>query len=198
MNKSPSLHDAPIVHTKRLILRPWRPSDLEPFAAMNADSRVMEFFPSILTREQSDSLVERIVEGFDRHGFGLWAVEAKGVAPFIGFVGLSVPSFQSHFTPCVEVGWRIAFDNWGRGYATEGAEGAITFGFEDRRVQEIVSFTATINQRSRRVMEKLGMVSFKEDVFDHPNVAVGDRLCQHVLYRLTKDQWKEQKLSVST
>lgn len=187
------LHAAPSLQTNRLTLRPWRESDIEPFAVMNADPRVMEFFPSIRTREQTRSTVERAVASFDKHGFGWWAVEVRGVAPFIGFIGLAYPGFESDFTPCVEVGWRIAFDHWGQGYATEGARAALSFGFDQRQFPEIVSFTAVDNQRSRRVMEKLGMTHAVTDDFDHPVIDRENRLCRHVLYRISRERWNEQK-----
>jgi RimJ/RimL family protein N-acetyltransferase len=169
--------------TERLILRRWRPADWRPFAALNADPRVMEYFPNVLSREESDALAKHIDEHFERHGFGLWAVEVPGVAPFAGFIGLSVPRFQAHFTPCVEVGWRLAAAYWGRGYATEGAQAALAFGFEALDLREIVSFTMPENFRSRRVMEKIGMTRNPADDFDQPGV-FGRR--HHVLYRLSR------------
>jgi len=187
------MHEAPSIQTNRLLLRPWRPSDLEPFAAMNNDPRVREFFPSLLTREHSDSTVERTIDEFNKNGFGWWAVEVSGVAPFIGFIGLTYARFESHFTPCVEIGWRIAFEHWGRGYATEGAHAALSFGFDRLQFTEIVAFTAVDNERSRRVMDKLGMVHSLEDDFDHPNIDREHRLCRHVLYRLTRDRWNALK-----
>ena len=138
--------------TDRLLLRRWRDDDREPFAALNADPVVMEFFPSTLTRAASDALVDRIEQHFDEHGFGLWAVEVTAGAPFIGFVGLSVVPFDAHFTPAVEVGWRLAREHWGRGYATEGARAALAFAFGDIGLAEVVSFTAVANRRSRAVM----------------------------------------------
>jgi RimJ/RimL family protein N-acetyltransferase len=172
------------LHTERLRLRRWLPTDLEPFAALNADERVMEFLPFQVDRETSDALAARIEAHFDAHGFGLWAVEVPGVAPFAGFVGLSVPRFEAHFTPCVEIGWRLAAEHWGRGYAAEGARAALRFGFEVAKLREIVSFTVPANQRSRRVMEKLGMTRDPADDFDHPALAAGDPLRRHVLYRI--------------
>lgn len=169
------------IQTERLLLRRWRPSDRDPFAALNADARVMEHFPAILTRAESDAMVERIAEHFDRHGFGLWAVEVREQSPFIGFVGLAVPSFHAHFTPCVEVGWRLAAEFWGRGYATEAARATLMFGFGPVALKEIVSFTVPENARSRRVMERLGMTHHAADDFDHPGLP--DRR-RHVLYRL--------------
>src|SRR5262249_12885494 len=156
------------LQTERLHLRRWRPGDRAPFAALNADPRVMEYFPALLSREDSDALVARIEAHFDRHGFGLWAVEIAGVTPFAGFIGLCFARFEAHFTPCVEIGWRLAADYWGRGFATEGARAALAFGFASLRLAEIVSFTTAGNLRSRRVMEKLGMTHQPSDDFDHP------------------------------
>jgi RimJ/RimL family protein N-acetyltransferase len=172
------------LRTERLRLRGWQPSDREPFAAMNADPRVMEYFPAPLSPEESDARVARIEAHFDRHGFGLWAVEVVGVAPFAGFIGLSIPGFEAHFTPCVEIGWRLAAAHWCRGFATEGARAALAFGFNTLGLAEIVSFTATVNLRSRRVMEKLGMTHQPGDDFDHPLLPEGHWLRRHVLYRI--------------
>lgn len=169
------------IHTDRLLLRRWVPSDRLQFAGLNADPRVMEHFPSVLTREESDAIVNRIESHFERHGFGLWAVEVPEQIPFIGFVGLAVPSFQAHFTPCVEVGWRLAVESWGRGYATEAARAAVALGFGPAALSEIVSMTVPENDRSRRVMERLGMTHNPADDFDHPSQP-GHR--RHVLYRL--------------
>ncbi|MBL8821877.1 MAG: GNAT family N-acetyltransferase [Planctomycetia bacterium] len=172
--------------TERLILRPWRDSDRVPFAALNADPKVMEFFPSVLTRQESDAQADRIEDHFVRHGFGMWAVEVKGHTPFAGFIGLAHPSYQTHFTPCVEIGWRLAPLYWGKGYATEGARRALQFGFDQLGLEEIVSFTAVGNIGSRRVMETLGMQRNPEDDFDHPLLAKEHPLCRHVLYRLKR------------
>ena len=178
-----------VLTTDRLRLRPWEDRDLEPFAALNADPKVMEFFPKCLDRRESDALARRIVEGFVERGFGLWAVEVPGVADFIGFVGLSVPTFEAHFTPCVEVGWRLAAAHWGKGYATEGAQVALAFGFFELGAEEIVSFTVPANRKSRQVMERLGMTYSPADDFEHPGLPEGHRLRPHVLYRLRKADW---------
>lgn len=183
----------PELRTERLLLRRWREADREPFAVLNADATVMATIGRLLTREESDGFIERIEAGFEEHGFGLWAVEAVGVAPLIGFVGLSVPRFEAHFTPCVEVGWRLAHAFWDHGYATEGALAALGYGFEVVGLDEIVSFTAVINHRSQRVMERLGMISDPADAFDHPNVAEGDPLRPHVLYRMSAEAWREDR-----
>jgi ribosomal-protein-alanine N-acetyltransferase len=172
------------LNTEQLLLRRWRLSDREPFAALNADPNVSEYLGGPLTHEQSDDLVERIEAGFERHGFGLWAVEARAEEEFIGFAGLAIPSFEAHFTPAVEVGWRLARSAWGHGYATEAGREALAFGFGPGGLEEIVSMTAVGNRRSRAVMERLGMRRNPDDDFDHPNVAAGDPLRRHVLYRI--------------
>ncbi|HWX42410.1 MAG TPA: GNAT family N-acetyltransferase [Blastocatellia bacterium] len=172
------------LHTQRLILRPWRQSDREPFARMNADPAVMEFFPACLSRAESDQAVDWIEAHFRQHGFGILAVELRSEHAFIGFTGLSVPRFEAHFTPCVEIGWRLAKAYWGKGLATEGARAAVEYGFETVGLDEIVSFTVPANVRSRAVMEKLGMTHDPSDDFDHPSLAEGHPLCRHVLYRL--------------
>jgi RimJ/RimL family protein N-acetyltransferase len=174
------------LRTERLLLRRWRPEDRVPFARMNADPRVMEHFPALLSREESDASVDRIEAHFAQHGFGVWAGELPGIASFIGFAGLSVPRFDAHFTPCVEIGWRLAAEHWGRGYATEGARAALAFGFEQLGLAEIVSFTVSANVRSRRVMEKLGMTHSAADDFDHPLLPECHSLRRHVLYRVRR------------
>ncbi len=169
--------------TERLCLRRWKDDDRDLFAAINADPRVVEFLPRALTRVESDALVDRIEAHFEQHGFGLWAVEIPGVTRCTGFVGLSTPRFEAHFTPCVEIGWRLGADFWNCGYATEGARAAMDYGLHTLGLDEIVSFTVPANMRSRRVMEKLGMTHNPADDFDHPVLPEGDRLRRHVLYR---------------
>ena len=175
-----------LIRTERLLLRRWRDEDREPFADLNADPRVMEHMPGLLTRAESDAAAARIEEHFAAHGFGLWAVEIPGVAAFAGFVGLSVPRFQAAFTPCVEVGWRLAAAHWGQGYATEGARAALAAGFGGLGLEEVVSFTVPGNVASRRVMEKLGMVRDPAEDFDHPALPAGHPLRRHVLYRIRR------------
>lgn len=175
-----------MIETGRLVLRRWDARDAEPFATLNADPRVMEFFPNTLSRKESNAIIDIIEKRFDQHGFGLWAAEIKSSKTFIGFTGLSVPSYSLPFSPCVEVGWRLAYDYWGKGYATEGAYAALTFGFETMHIAEIVSFTTEKNIRSRRVMEKIGMTHDLTSDFDHPELPEGHPLRRHVLYRKTK------------
>lgn len=181
---------APELRTPRLLLRPWRESDLVPFAALNVDPRVLEHLPGPLSRAESDALVARIGDHFARHGFGVWALEAPGVAPFVGMAGLSVPSFEALFTPCVEVAWRLDAAHWGQGYATEAARAALRFGFERAGLREIVSFTVPANLRSRRVMERIGLTYDPTADFDHPRLPEGHRLRRHVLYRLSAEAWR--------
>jgi len=144
---------------------------------------VMEHLRARRSRDDGDALADRIEAHFDQHGFGLWAAEIPNIASMAGFVGLSVPNFDAHFTPCVEIGWRLAADFWGRGYATEGAQAALAFGFDVLRLKEIVSFTVPQNLRSRRVMEKIGMTYDPREDFEHPVLPAGHPLSRHVLYR---------------
>ncbi len=182
--------DAPgtdtVVETERLILRRWRAEDRAPLVRMNADPEVMEFFPSTMSGDQTAWLLRRIAEQEAQYGFTLWAAELKQTSEFLGFIGLAVPGFEAHFTPCVEIGWRLAAKHWGRGLATEGARAALAAGFERYGLPEIVSFTSVTNMRSRRVMEKIGMTRDAADDFDHPRVPEGHPLRRHVLYRIRR------------
>ena len=175
--------------TQRLMLRPFWDDDFERFAAINADPQVMEYFVKPLTRQESDALIARIIVNFSRDGFGLWAVEAPGgVCPLVGMVGLSRVPDALPCAPAVEIGWRLGRQWWGRGYATEAARAAIQDGVERCGITDFVSFTAEINQRSRAVMQRLGMTHDPDEDFDHPRVPEGHRLRRHVLYRL-KGPW---------
>jgi RimJ/RimL family protein N-acetyltransferase len=177
-----------VSQTERLNLRHWLPSDREPFARLNADARVMEHFPNVLSREESDQGVDRIESHFQKHGFGLCAAELRETGAFIGFVGLAIPSFEAHFTPCVEIGWRLAAEYWSLGLATEGAREMVRYAFEVVKLNQLVSMTVPANMRSRRVMEKLGMTRDPSDDFDHPNLPDGHPLRHHVLYRLQRSR----------
>jgi ribosomal-protein-alanine N-acetyltransferase len=176
-----------VLPTDRLVLRQWRDDDREPFAAMCADPEVMRYFPRLLTREESDALIENQGLLLELRGWGLWAVEVAGGAPFIGFVGLAEPQFDAHFTPCVEVGWRLAREQWGHGYATEAARAVVACAFDQLELDEIVALTTSANVRSRRVMERLGMTHDPADDFEHPLVPPGHPIRPHVLYRLRRD-----------
>jgi RimJ/RimL family protein N-acetyltransferase len=172
-----------VIETDRLILRRWQPRDVEPFVSLNADPRVMEFFPAVLSRSESEAMILGMERGLDKQGAGLWATELKENKDFIGFIGLSVPGYALPFSPCVEIGWRLAFDYWGNGYAQEGARAALAFGFEKLHLKEIVSFTTAGNLRSRRVMERIGMTHDAQGDFDHPKLPKHHPLIKHVLYR---------------
>ena len=179
-----------VLETERLLLRRWRETDLEPFAELNADPVVMEHFVSTQTRTESDTTAARIQRHWEEHRFGLFAVEVREGSPFVGFVGLMVPQFEAPFTPCVEIGWRLARQAHGHGYATEAARAALRFGFEQVDLAEIVSFTTAANRASRNVMEKLAMSHDPTDDFDHPNVAAGSPIRPHVVYRLPRTRWE--------
>jgi RimJ/RimL family protein N-acetyltransferase len=186
MNRKQSATD---LQGPRLILREWRDSDLPAVARMNADPRVMEFMPALLDRATSDALVARQQAAIDSQDFGFWAVEVPDVADFIGFVGLGRPGFVAPFMPCIEIGWQLAYEFWGQGYATEAARIALRYGFSVLGLGEIVSFTAKINERSQRVMRRIGMQHYQAEDFDHPALPPDDRLRRHVLYRLSRERW---------
>jgi RimJ/RimL family protein N-acetyltransferase len=176
--------------TDRLLLRQWKDSDYEPFAALNADPAVMEHFPNALTRADSDTMVDRVRAAIEQRGFGFWAVEVRESGQFIGFTGLSVPSFDAPFGPGVEIGWRLVKDAWGNGYATEGARASLAHAFGPLGLDDVLSFTTTTNKPSQRVMERIGMTHDEAGDFDHPRLADGHPLQRHVLYRISRAQWE--------
>lgn len=175
--------DRPALRTERLIMRRWRGADREPFAALNADPQVMEHFPALLSRAESDALVDRIEAGFEADGYGFWALEIAATGEFIGLTGLSPVNFAAPFAPAVEMAWRLTRTAWGHGYATEAAGAALAFGFEELGLDEIVAFTPTTNLRSQAVMRRIGMTHDPAGDFDHPRLAPGHRLQRHVLWR---------------
>lgn len=172
------------LHTERLLLRRWRPEDRAPFAAMNADPQVMEHFPAALTRAESDAFVDRIEAGFAARGFGLWALEVTATGEFIGYTGLAVPGFGAHFTPAVEIGWRLARPAWGHGYASEAARRVLEAASTGYGLPEVVSFTSVTNLRSQAVMRRIGMTHDPADDFGHPRLPPDHRLYRHVLWRI--------------
>jgi len=175
--------------TERLWLRQWRDDDWAPFAALNADPEVMRYFPSTLDEQESNAFAYRQAALLEVRGWGLWAVEAVETGEFVGFVGLNQPRWQAAFTPCTEVGWRLARAAWGKGYATEGARAALAVAFGPLGLDEVVSFTTVENTRSRAVMERLGMIRDPAEDFDHPNLPVDSPVRRHVLYRLPRAHW---------
>ena len=176
------------LQTSRLILRNWKQNDIEPFAILNSDPRVCEFLPNVLSQEETLTSVIKIQSHFKKHAFGLFAVELISTKTFIGFVGLKYFSFDSHFTPSVELAWRLSWENWGQGLATEAAQKVAQYGFETLSLPEILAITAKRNQRSRRVMEKLGMFTNEDENFLHPQIEYNHRLSEHVLYRFRNNK----------
>ena len=179
----------PCLMTARLKLRSWLDTDRTPFAALNADPHVMRYFPGPLDRAASDALVDRIEAGFDELGYGLWALELRSTGEFIGLTGLALQTFPAHFTPAVEVGWRLSERAWGHGYATEAASAALDFAFGVVGLDEVVSMTASTNEPSIAVMRRLGMTSDPNDDFAHPRLPLDHPLRPHVLYRISRRSW---------
>ncbi len=174
------------LHTTRLVLRSWRDADLPPFAAMNADPEVRRWFPNVLMRQESDDQAARLRRHDEEHGFSFWAVEVPGLNPFIGFVGLLEVGSGMPFGPTVEIGWRLARAQWGRGYATEAAAATLTHAFGPLDLREVVAFTLPGNAASRRVMERIGMRHDPADDFDHPGLPDDHPMRRHVLYRIAR------------
>lgn len=174
---------------QRLVLRGWRPEDKDPFASMNASPEVMEHFPSTLTKQQSDALVDRLQADIEERGWGGWAVERKEDGAFLGLLGLLPVGFEAEFTPAVEIGWRLDRPHWGQGYATEGARAALDYAFSSLGLDRVVSFTARTNHRSEAVMVRIGMTKMGE--FDHPRLPDGHRLRRHVLYEIAS-RWEHR------
>lgn len=175
-----------ILETERLILRPWRSHDFTAFAALNEDPEVMEFFPSTLSRQESDDLARRICRLIDLKGWGFWAVEIPSKCDFAGFVGLNEVGDDLPFAPAVEIGWRLSRDQWGQGIATEAALKALDFAFESLGLCEVVSFTSLLNKRSQAVMRKIGMTNTSENFF-HPKVPDDSPLKEHCLFKIVKN-----------
>lgn len=176
------------LETSRLILRQWRDTDLDAWAEMSADPRVMEFFPEVLDRVRANESAARMRARIDRDGYGLWAVEIKQTSAFAGVIGLNEMAGDIPVTPKREVGWRLAFDAWGHGYATEGARAALRFAFEELGWDEVIAITAAINERSQRVMQRLEMIRDPAADFEHPRLPEGHQLRRHVLFRVHRER----------
>lgn len=173
--------------TSRLKFRNWQDLDIEIFVSMNMNAAVMEFFPSVYSRDETIKSIDRIKRSFDINGFGLYALEKIEDSSFIGFTGFSIPRFESFFTPCVEIGWRLSFADWNQGFATEAAKACIDFGFSRLAFNVIHSFTSVLNVKSMHIMKKIGM--HFAGTFDHPLIADGNKLKPHVIYRLDKENY---------
>ena len=174
------------LRTRRTLLRQWKDADLPDWAAMNADPEVRRYFPGLLDAQQARGEAERCRDAIAQRGWGFWALELPGRLRFAGVVGLLVTGFEAHFVPCVEVGWRLSREAWGRGHASEAAAAAVRFAFERLELDEIVAIATESNAPSRRVMERLGMRHDAAGSFDHPRIAEGHPLRRHVLYRLAR------------
>lgn len=178
------------IETERLTLRQWRASDFATFAQINSDREVMKYFPKLMTTAESNALARKLQSLISDRGWGLWAVEERQRGAFIGFVGLHEAPVELAFSPCVEIGWRLGAEHWGRGYATEAARAALKHAFVELDVAEVCSFTSATNYRSRAVMERLNMVNTNQNFF-HPGIALDSPLSDHVLYKITRMGWKE-------
>lgn len=178
------------IETERLLLREWHDSDLQPLATMSADPVVMRYFPAPLSRDESAALIARCRAHFAEHGFGLWALERKDDGRFIGFAGLGHMDFEAHFTPAIEMGWRLAHDQWGQGLASEAARAALQHGFEQLALAEVIAYTALSNLPSQRVMQAIGMHRDPADDFEHPRLPPGHPLRPHLLYRISRNDWQ--------
>ena len=178
------------LETHRLRLRQWRESDFEAFAKMNADVKVMEYYPSVLTAEQSNDLADKIQARIKENGWGFWAIELKSTNTFIGFTGLNEPSYVLPVTPCIEIGWRLAYQYWGKGYVTEAARKCLSVAFEQLKCPVVYSFTSVQNKKSEAVMQRLNMVNLEQN-FEHPIIPIDNPLREHVLYNITEAGWSK-------
>ncbi len=190
-------HHTAIIQTERLILRQWCDRDIDPYRKLNADPKVMEFFPATWTQEESDASLQSARNHIEKYGWGKWAVSLQETDEFIGRIGLEDIDFQASFSPNIELGYRIAYKHWGKGYATEGAKAALEYGFQRLKLEEIVAFTPTQNLRSQIVMQRIGMHHSPKDDFDHPKLPKEHRLSRHVLYRLGLDEWQKMQNTVN-
>jgi len=180
-----------ILETDRLILRTFEERDIDAMVLIDQDPKVREFLGGTADREKTAVGIRKIIQHQKDHGFSLYAVELKTTAEMIGWCGLMIPAFEAHFTPAVEIGWRLASTHWNQGYATEAAKAVLQYAFLNLKLKEVVSFTVIDNIRSRRVMEKIGLQHKLADDFDHPNLDKSNPLCRHVLYRISKDEYDE-------
>ena len=182
-----------MLETNRLLLRQWTEDDFLPFATMCSDKDVMAFFPKRQTQAESHAMATKIQSLIEARGWGFWAVEIPNQHTFIGFVGLHVPKSSMPFSPCVEIGWRLSNQHWGKGYATEAAKAALEYAFNQLNLNEVVSFTTLANVRSMAVMQKIGMSNSRQN-FMHPDIEVAHPQCEHVLYKISRWEWQQSTL----
>ena len=176
------------IQTDRLIMRQWNKDDYSAFAKMNADKDVMEFYPSILTTEQSNDMAQKIESEITVKGWGFWAIELKDKNSFVGFVGIHEPGYELPMSPCIEIGWRLAKEYWGNGYATEAGKAALDTAFKKLELTEVYSFASVSNKKSQAVMERLNMINTNKN-FEHPLIPINNPLREHVLYKIDRQQW---------
>ncbi|MCF1503406.1 GNAT family N-acetyltransferase [Afifella sp. H1R] len=181
------------LETERLILRPWQDSDRDFWADLNADPEVMRFFEKTRSRAESDAIFEKLKGHFLVHTFGFWVLERKTDGEPVGFAGLQHTDFEAPFTPAVEVGWRLKRAEWGKGYATEAATESLAYAFGPLALDEVISFTVTANVKSRRVMERIGMLRDRAKDFDHPRLPEDSALRRHVAYSITREAWQARQ-----
>ncbi len=179
------------LRTPRVLLRQWKDSDIDAWAAMNADPRVRQYFPGVLTRADAQGEAERIRTAIAQRGWGLWALEVPGIHAFAGFVGLSLPGYEAPWMPAVEIGWRLTPSAWHQGYATEGAAAALHFAFTQLELPQVVALSVPNNVPSHHVMDRIGMVRDVTADFDHPRVPSDSPLRRHILHRITPEQWRK-------
>jgi RimJ/RimL family protein N-acetyltransferase len=185
---------APVeIRTPRLLLRQWKDSDLDAWCEMNADAEVRKYFPKVNERADSEGEASRMKASITQRGWGFWAVEVPSVTPFIGAVGLFVPTFEAPWQPAVEVGWRLKRNTWGKGFATEAALAARDFGFTELKLPQIIAMSVITNEPSHRVMHRIGMARWDGMEFDHPRVPHDWPLKRHIVHRITHDQWLRQQ-----
>ena len=176
-----------ILETERINLRRWEDDDRIPFARMNGDPLIMEYLPRAMTESDSNKLVDRFIKHFDKHNYGLYVLERKEDGAFMGFTGLQRVPFKAHFTPATEIAWRLDYEFWGQGYASEAAKAVLAHGFEDCGLAEVVAFSVFDNKRSIGVMEKIGMSEVKDGAFDYPKLPKGHPLGSFVLYHASQN-----------
>ena len=180
-----------ILETERLTLRTWSNNDLQPMFLINQDPKVMKYFPDLHDLEMTKNFIDKVNTHFENHGYSLYATVRKDTGEFIGFIGLLIADFKEHFTPAIEIGWRLSSNHWGKGFATEGAKAVLDYAFRELKIPEIVSFTAAGNAESIRVMQKIGLQHNERDDFDHPKLDDQSPLKRHVLYRLSCEKYTQ-------
>ena len=170
--------------SERLGFRTWSNNDLEPMTSINSDAEVMQFFPKTQTQDDTANFIKRMQKSYAENGFCYFAVELLSTGEFIGFIGLSIQTFEADFTPITDIGWRLSKNTWGKGFATEGAKRCLTYAFDNLKLDKVLSTSPIINTPSINIMEKIGMLKVKE--FEHPLLLNNEKLKKCVLYRIDR------------